>query len=69
MTQTYLHELFHAWLHQYRPQTYDRFESCTAAERFADATFRALGGHIKPARLCGSYSIQLSRAPVRDQAF
>jgi hypothetical protein len=52
LTQVLLHELVHAWLHQYHDKLY--FASCELAERFADAGFIALGGKITKSRVCGS---------------
>jgi hypothetical protein len=57
LTQVYLHELVHAWLHQYWPDLSRRANSCRLAERFANAGFRALGGKMREVRLCGSYSL------------
>jgi hypothetical protein len=59
LTQVLLHELVHAWLHQLYPDLYDRHSGrqCDLAERFADAGFIALGGKIKPSRVCGSYRL------------
>ncbi len=57
LTQVYLHELVHAWLHQHEPELYTRWHSCHLAERFANAGFRVLGGKKRSAQLCASYSL------------
>ena len=41
MTQVLLHELFHAWLHQYHDDFYTCHPHCDLAERFANAGFAA----------------------------
>ena len=61
LTQVYLHELAHAWLHQLHPALYDRLDSCRLAERFANSGFRVLGGKMRKVALCGSYSLPSSR--------
>jgi hypothetical protein len=60
LTQVFVHELVHAWLDQYHPKLY--WSSCDLAERFADAAFIALGGTIRPRRVCGSYHLQTRTA-------
>ena len=57
LTQVYLHELVHAWLHQHRPELYDRRDSCSLAERFSNAAFRLLGGRTRKVDVCASYSL------------
>jgi hypothetical protein len=69
LTQVYLHELFHAWLHQFHPEVYHHHESCPVAEEFADKSFAVLGGRIRPRRLCGSYSLRMSVVEQRLRAF
>jgi hypothetical protein len=68
LTQVYLHELAHAWLHQYHPSSYGRVDTCPLAERFAIAGFRRLGGRMRKAELCGSYSLpsHVSMARLRE---
>jgi len=60
LTQVLIHELVHAWLHQYHDELYG--SSCELAERFADAAFIALGGTIRSANVCGSYRLSLKQA-------
>lgn len=62
LTHLLLHELFHAWLHQFHPGLYSRLEHCPLAEAFADASFEILGGLILPRRLCGSYHLKVGTA-------
>jgi hypothetical protein len=65
LTQVYLQELVHAWLHQYHPRIYERLDSCRLAERFANAGYRALGGRKRKVTLCGSYSLPSSTSLAR----
>ena len=69
LTQVYLHELAHAWLHQHHPAVYDRLESCPLAERFANAGFRVLGGKARRVTLCSSYSLPYSNTLTRLDGF
>jgi len=62
MTQVVLHELFHAWLHQYHDDFYTCHPHCDLAERFANAGFAALGGALRSPELCGSYRLAISNA-------
>jgi hypothetical protein len=67
MTQVFIHELVHAWLHQYHEKIYA--SSCELAERFADAAFIALGGKIRSSHVCGSYHLPLKHAKQNFPAF
>ena len=69
LTQVFLHELTHVWLHQYRPELYGRADWCDIAERFADAGYRALGGEWRVRRRCGSYRLAQRAAWRRLSAF
>ena len=62
LTQVYIHELVHAWLHQYHDSLYEVRESCGLAEHFADKAYKFLGGKISSRRVCGSYSLDPVRA-------
>jgi hypothetical protein len=53
-TKVFIHELVHAWLHQYRSKAYESWDSCPLSERLALAAFRALGGVSRGDR-CGSF--------------
>jgi hypothetical protein len=68
LTHVLLHELVHAWLHQYHEDLYYHL-SCDLAESFADAAFLVLGGKIRPRRLCGSYSLGVAAAERRLPLF
>jgi hypothetical protein len=57
LTQVFLHELVHAWIHQHRPTLYDRSDWCDLADQFADAGYRALGGEWRVRSRCGSYRL------------
>ena len=67
MTQVFLHELVHAWCHQYHDQWYR--SSCDLAERFAVAGFKVLGGRIRVADRCGSYRLSIRDAERNLSAF
>ena len=53
LTCVYLHELFHAWLHEVDDDLYLTWRHCEAADRFADTAFELLGGIV--AQKCGGY--------------
>lgn len=59
LTQVYLHELVHAWLHQYRENQSLHEHACALAERFANAGYSTLGGRYRKMELCGSYRLPL----------
>jgi hypothetical protein len=63
LTQVYLHELVHAWLHQYRERQCLSEHACALAERFANAGYSELGGTYRKVELCGSYRLPL---PIPD---
>lgn len=67
LTHLLLHELVHVWLDQYHRDLY--WNSEALAERFADAGFMALGGRIRPRRVCGSYRWRVREAERRIPAF
>lgn len=69
LTQVFLHELAHAWVHQYRPKLYDRSNWCDIAERFANAGYRALGGEWRVRGRCGTYRLAQRDAWRRLSAF
>jgi hypothetical protein len=69
LTQVYLHELVHAWLHQYRPTLDIRIDSCALAERFANAGFRVLGGRMRRPEQCGSYTLSTMPSAAQLNAF
>jgi hypothetical protein len=69
LTQVFLHELVHAWVHQHRTAVYDRSDWCDLAERFADAGYRALGGKWRVRNRCGSYRLAPRVAWERLTAF
>jgi len=60
LTHLFLHELFHAWIDQYHNTLYASTMYCDLTGRFADASFRALGGRVRPRNVCGSYSFSKS---------
>jgi len=66
LTTIYLHELFHAWLHQYHENLYERYQSCALAEEFSIIAFRSLGG-ITPSnkKQCWSYKLSIKLAMSR----
>ena len=67
MTQVFLHELVHAWCHQYHEDSY--WSSCDLAERFANAGFRVLGGRFRVENRCGSYRLSVRNAARNLSAF
>jgi hypothetical protein len=66
VTQVFIHELMHAWIHQYHSPLYSKSDTCEVAERFANAGFKALGGKRGSLKNCGSYTFptRLSLARV-----
>lgn len=58
---TYLHELFHAWLHQRNARAYLRWPHCDKADAFADAAYELLGGRIHGPR-CTQHQLPVRRA-------
>ena len=58
LTHIYLHELFHAWLHQADEQLYLDWQHCEHAEEFANVSFTLLGGSV--AKTCGDYKAKLA---------
>jgi hypothetical protein len=69
MTRTYLHELFHAWAHQYHNALYDRWDHCRTADNFADYGFQILGGRKWGARDCLQHSLNVPQAIRRLPVF
>jgi hypothetical protein len=69
LTDVYLHELVHAWLHHYREPLYFDERSCSLCDRFADAGYRALGGTCGRSGLCGSYRLPTKITAARMSAF
>jgi hypothetical protein len=69
LTTVYLHELVHAWVHEYRPrQVYDRWNACTLADKFSAQAFKHLGGSVsrRPTHpLCQKYSLSIDIALSR----
>jgi hypothetical protein len=61
---TYLHELFHAWLHQRNERVYLRWPHCDKADTFADAAYDLLGGRIRGPR-CTQHELAVRRARSR----
>jgi hypothetical protein len=57
LTQVFLHELVHAWMHQYRDRFYFSERADALCERFADAGYRAIGGRWRNRDWCGSYRL------------
>ena len=48
LTCAYLHELFHAWLHQTDEDLYTSWDHCDRADTFGDTAFALLGGAMSP---------------------
>lgn len=70
LTTIYLHELFHAWLHQYHENLYERVSSCALADEFSDIAFRSLGGDAPTnSKNCWSYKLSITQAMNRLQRF
>ncbi len=65
LTRAYVHELVHAWLDQYHTDLYISTDSCPFAERFALATYDALGGTRAPNDLCSTHTMDLKLAATR----
>ena len=62
LTNLYLHELFHAWLHQTDDKLYTYWDHCSNAEDFADTGYRLLGGQIPKSGSCGNYVLDVGAA-------
>jgi hypothetical protein len=60
-----LHELAHAWLHQYKQEKYDQWDSCPLAEAFACASYDALGGTRAESDLCSTHRLNIVLADER----
>ncbi len=69
LTQVFLHELHHAWVHQYHPDIHSKEKDSKQAEFFADAGFKVLGGKIRPKNVCGSYELNIQDALKRIDKF
>lgn len=69
LTETYLHELCHAWLHQYREVVYEQYDTCPLCEDFAVQAFKALGGKRRLPDDPASYSLDVERAATRIDKF
>jgi hypothetical protein len=67
MTQVLLHELAHAWMHQYHDDFYTYHPSCDLAERFANAGFAVLGGTFLRPDACRSYRL-VTRCAMKNLA-
>ena len=65
MTFTFLHELHHAWLHQYKEKEYEEREFCEVAEGFAGDAFSALGGKVIEPMKCADYILDTDLAEHR----
>jgi hypothetical protein len=68
VTQVYLHELVHAWLHQYHPALYEAWDSCPVAETFSQHAFRRLGGTMGK-DVCNAYVLNVRQAQQNLNSF
>ncbi|MEJ2403693.1 MAG: hypothetical protein P8171_05305 [Candidatus Thiodiazotropha sp.] len=69
MTFTFLHELHHAWLHQYKEDVYEKRTLCEVAERFSYDAFSALGGEVLEPKKCANFILDMSQVECRIEAF
>jgi hypothetical protein len=69
LTHTFLHELAHAWLHQFEESTYDLAPHCHRADRFADVGYQKLGGALPQSARCREYLLELSKAERELDSF
>jgi len=69
LTFTLLHELHHAWLHQYQEATYENTRLCEVAESFANDAFVAIGGRIIEPRKCMDFVVDVDLADSRIEEF
>ncbi len=63
LTTVLLHELYHAFVHQYAPTLYDRVEHCRHAQSFATRAFRALGG--RTSKHCFGFALNATAARLK----
>ncbi len=67
VTWVLLHELFHAWAHQYHEDFFETVEHCRKADAFANRAFALLGG--KRSTSCSSFELPLRVARGRLAAY
>src|ERR1700730_14492083 len=57
LTFILLHELCHAWLHQYHEQLYEAYDSCGLCDEFAEMGYRILSGVGTHGLFCGEFPL------------
>jgi len=69
LTFVFLHELCHAWIHQFHERIYEDSETCGFCDKFADRAFRILGGSVSPHASCGEFVLNERRALTAADKF
>ncbi|MBI4748450.1 MAG: hypothetical protein HY774_08160 [Acidobacteria bacterium] len=69
LTFTLLHELIHAWVHQFHPHLYDGWDSCQIGDEFAEEGYKQLGGIYPSKEICTRYNLSISKARVHLKHF
>jgi hypothetical protein len=69
LTFVFLHELCHAWMHQYHERIYETYDSCTLCDEFAESGYRILSGVSIRKRSCGQFLLSKDRANMRFKNF
>jgi len=69
LTFVFLHELCHAWIHQFHERIYEEDETCTFCDRFAERAFETLGGSVPPHASCADFTLNLRRALGKVEEF
>ena len=69
LTFVFLHELCHAWFHQYHERLYEAYDSCGMCEEFAEAGYRILSGVSPRSRSCGEFIFSRRAATARFAKF
>lgn len=62
LTHVLLHELHHAWLHQYHEVIYESVDSCRMEDAFASEAFKILGGRIGAEGKCADFKLDVENA-------
>jgi len=69
LTHIFLHELCHAWLHQYHEAVYEVEDSCRFCDTFADVSYKLLAGDRPPKQACRAYRLNSQVAMQRFPLF
>jgi hypothetical protein len=69
LTFIFLHELCHAWLHQFHERLYELYDSCGMCDEFAESAYRILGGVSMRRLSCNQFPLSLRTATARFEKF